>query len=133
MKKPFFRIGSFICICLLISMVYAQPNRRGMRRRFGLPPADQLKALEAMQQDLSKLKVILQEQIQTGDLSRDRQNQSRQDRDRLRQQWLKQRAVQRQLLLSLEKQVAAVKGIQDLQSEHEQTISHLEAIQALYS
>ena len=97
-------------------------------QRFAQYRQRQMKAIEAIQAQAGKLKAAME----TPRFDRSRwQEMSEEERTKLRESFRKMREERQQALAAIERQVTILKGRRQLDTEHEESIAELQAIQAL--
>ena len=100
-------------------------------QRFRQRREAQMKAVETIQQHAAKLKADMEASAQA---MRDRsqwQNMSEEERNQLRESFMKRREQQQKLLADIELQVNLLRGSRQLRTEHEEAIGKLQAIHDL--
>jgi DNA anti-recombination protein RmuC len=90
---------------------------------------EQLKAIEAIQEQAAKLKAGM-EQMPRPDFGR-WQDLSEEERNQLRERFTKMREERQKALETIEQQVVRLKGPRQLRTEHEESINELKRIQEL--
>jgi hypothetical protein len=119
---------SMLCLCLMATLASAQPNQRTTRRD-RQQPAEQLKSIVILEQELVKLKASLQEQAKSS--RREWTGLTKEEQSKLRQELYEQREDQRQTIQVIERQVAVLKGSRELRTEYLEGLRRLEAIHGL--
>ena len=132
MKRYFILTVAVLSVVALTLGVYAQPQGGGqgggrMRGGFGNREAQQA-AITAIEAQLAKLKSSMEAQPERpqGNF----QDMSDEERTKFREAMMKQREEQAAILAVIDDQVMILKGRQ-LQTEHEQAMEELQAIQAM--
>jgi hypothetical protein len=83
----------------------------------------QMKALTAIQQDLTKLRASME--MPMGNM----QNMSEDERTKMREKMMQGREEQQKMVADIESQLAVLKGRRQMQTEHEQAMARLQAMQ----
>lgn len=117
-------------VCVMTTIGLAQPDQRVSRYRQQLADqlADQLKAVESLEQELVKLKSSFQEQVRTGSSGVNWRDLSSEERSKLRSRYFEQRQAQREMMQAIDKQISVLKGRREMQEEHDETVRQLEAM-----
>ena len=106
-----------------------QPAPRGERARGGrgrwMSREDQQKAIATIEEQLGKLKGGMEEMPRGREGWRDLSDEERQ---KLRERFMKMREERQQALATIEEQVAKLKGSRELRAEYDKAISELEAV-----
>jgi cysteinyl-tRNA synthetase len=84
----------------------------------------QMKALTALQDDLSKLKTSMETPMPAN-----MQNMSEDERAKMRDKMMAGRDEQQKIVTDMESQLAMLKGRRQMQTDHEQAVAQLQAIQ----
>jgi septal ring factor EnvC (AmiA/AmiB activator) len=84
----------------------------------------QMKALTALQQDMTKLRASLDAAMPSN-----MQNMSEDERNRMREKMTQSRDEQQKIIADMEAQMTLLKGRGQMQTEHDQAIAQLQAIQ----
>jgi hypothetical protein len=85
------------------------------------------KALDALQQDVTKLRTSMEAMTPSG---ANIQDMSEEDRAKFRDQMMQRRDEQQKLIGDIETQLAMLKGRRQLQTEHDDAMASLEALQS---
>jgi hypothetical protein len=105
-----------------------RPERAGTERRQGMRREDQLKAIAAIEEQITKIKSGL-ESMPAG--QQRRQDLPEEERNKLRENFRKIREERQQSIATIEEQLAKLKGGRQLRTEHEESIGKLNAIHEL--
>ena len=121
---------STVVVLVVLTMVWAAFGQQEERRqRYSQYRQAQQKAIEAIQEQVGKLKAGMEE---TG--RRDRgswEDLSEDERTKLRERYSKRREERLKVLAAIEQQVTILKGRRQLEAEHEESLGELQAIRKL--
>jgi hypothetical protein len=109
-------------------MAFAQPGG-GNRGNFQARREAQTKAMEAIEQAVAKLKAGMQPMMGQGGQRPSFQDMSEDERAKLRDQMMQRRQEQQDAIAMIESQLNVLKGRRQLQTEHEEAIAQLQAIE----
>ncbi len=135
MKKHLILALAVATVFALGMVALAQPGgagggMRGGRGNFQARREAQMKAVEALEQAIAKLKEGMTAMGQRGGQRGNFQDMSDEERANFREQMMQRRQEQQDAIATIESQVVMLKGRRELQTEHEEAIAQLEAVQA---
>jgi DNA anti-recombination protein RmuC len=117
-----------ILVVLVVGWVAFGQQEDTQRQRFAQFRDAQVKAIEAIQEQLTKLKAAWDEAAKERQAGRDFQNLSEEERTKLRETFTKRREEQQKMVGTIEQQVARLKGPRQLRAEYEDSIKELTTI-----
>jgi hypothetical protein len=133
MKKHFILILVVATVLAMALVAFAQPGggAAGSRGRgnFQARREAQMKAVEAIEQAVAKLKAGMQPMM-TGGQRGNFQDMSEEERASFRERMMQRRQEQQDAVATIEAQVVMLKGRRQLRTEHEDALAQLQAIEA---
>jgi hypothetical protein len=109
-------------------VAFAQPGGGG-RGNFQARREAQMKAMEALEQAMAKLKAAMQPMMAPGEQRPNFQDMSEDERAKFREQMMQRRQEQQDAIATIESQLVMLKGRRQLQTEHEEAMATLQAIE----
>ena len=127
MKRNVICIVSVLLVLAFAWVAFGQAG--GGQRGFGQMREAQNKAIAAIQEQLGKLKAMM-EQTPQGMQGRSFQDMSEEERTKMREEFTKRREEQQKVMAAIQQQVDTLKGGRQLMTEHQQAIAPLKDLLA---
>jgi beta-glucanase (GH16 family) len=122
------RISLVVLVTLLATTVTTFSQRAEQRQRGRQTTQARLEAIEALQKELAKLKTSLEAENQN---RVDWRQLPAEERAKMFEAFWQRRQEQNQMIATLEREIAKLKGLRELRSEHEEFIEKLTALKEL--
>jgi hypothetical protein len=124
MNKRLVLVGGVVLSGVLAWSAFAQPQ--GGARGFGQTRETQMKAIAALQDQVGKLKAMMDQQPQ----ARNFQDMSDDERTKMREEMTKRREEQTAIMANIQKQIDTLKGGMQLAREHREAMTPLNELLA---
>ncbi|RPJ24798.1 MAG: hypothetical protein EHM35_16060, partial [Planctomycetaceae bacterium] len=115
-----------IAVVLTLAVAWAafgQAGGGGQGRGFGMNREAQQKAIAALQEQLGKLKAMMEQT--PGTQGRSFQDMSEEERTKMREEFTKRREEQQKVMAAMQQQMDTLKGGRQLATEHQQAMTPL--------